>query len=201
MTGQIFGRLTATERIATHGKHTRYKCICTCGTITVVNGGCLSTGNTRSCGCLHADELKARCTTHDMTHSAEYKVWVDMWQRTTITTNKAYAEYKHRAPPELWRDFSVFYAELGPRPSAAHTLDRINNDEVYGPGNCRWATTDVQANNTRRNVHLTFQGKTQTLSQWTKELNLPSGIISSRIKAGWSTERALTEPSRQQKED
>lgn len=196
-TGRVFGRLTALKRESETGKRTRYVCSCECGAEITVDGSSLSTGNTKSCGCLHRDLLKTRNTGHGLTNAAEYAVWVDMWQRTTVPTNKAYPDYKDRAPPAVWRDFQVFYAELGPRPSPKHSLDRIENDQPYGPGNCRWATRVEQNNNTRKNVQITFNGRTQTAALWAKELGVPPKRLYDRLAAGWSSERILNEPSRQ----
>jgi len=96
---------------------------------------------------------------------------------------------------ERWHSFENFLADMGERPSGK-TLDRINNNGHYEPGNCRWATTAEQSVNTRQNHFLTFMGETMTLSQWTAKMGLRRGCIGERIARGWSVARALTEPVR-----
>lgn len=95
---------------------------------------------------------------------------------------------------ERWNDFANFFADMGPRPSPSHTLERINNDGNYEPGNVRWATTAEQNRNTGQNVLLTFGGKTQTMIDWAIELGMKYSTLQSRIWKGWTVERALTTP-------
>ena len=80
---------------------------------------------------------------------------------------------------------------MGPRPSPQHRLDRIANNGHYEPGNVRWATLEEQANNTRTNIRLTINGRTQTLPQWCRELNLNADKVRRRVYEGWTAEEAL----------
>ena len=74
------------------------------------------------------------------------------------------------------------------------TLDRIDNNKGYSPENCRWVPMKEQANNTRRNIYITYKGKTQTVTQWSEELNISRGLVYNRIKIlHWSVKRALEE--------
>lgn len=95
---------------------------------------------------------------------------------------------------DLWmKDFSAFLAHMGPCPPGL-TLERIDNDRGYEPGNCRWATILEQANN-KRNIHwLTLRGRTLSLVAWAREAGIPRLAVYKRLKRGWSVERALTEP-------
>lgn len=146
--GLTFGRLTVEARAENSpaGK-ARWCCLCQCGTRTVVTSGAIVNGHISSCGCLKREKITQLHTTHGMTHTPEYVIWKAMWARCTNPSNKKYLEYKDRRPPEVWRDFAVFYAEIGPRPSPAHSLDRLKNDLPYGPGNVRWATPIEQSAN------------------------------------------------------
>lgn len=192
-TGKIFGRLTTVKRVG--GTPTKYLCSCTCGNSTEVVFFRLSSGATKSCGCLAAEMVSARKTTHGMSLTPEYVAWGSMWSRCTDVNNHAYAAYKDRRPPEEWRDFTVFLAHVGLKPSPEHSLDRVDNDKPYGPGNVRWATHKEQCNNTKANRLITYNGKTQTMTQWARDVGLNPRTLKSRLNSlGWSIEKALTTP-------
>jgi hypothetical protein len=94
-----------------------------------------------------------------------------------------------------WNSFDAFYADMGPRP-AGHTLERMNRDLPYSPGNCIWATGKEQANNTSANRQMTHLGHTKTMAEWCDELALPYSTVRGRLRRGWSDEAALTTPVR-----
>lgn len=94
-----------------------------------------------------------------------------------------------------WRaDFAVFLRDMGPKPSPKHTLDRINNDGNYKPGNCRWATWEEQLSNTRHNRLVTYGGETLTIARMARKHGLKPHQLRTRIEAGWTIEDALTVP-------
>lgn len=120
-----------------------------------------------------------------------------MKQRCFNPHNGSYPNYGGRGitVADCWKDdFGCFLSHMGERP-IGYTLDRIDNDGNYEPGNCRWATQKQQANNTRHNRMMTLNGRTQTLMQWSEELGLRQSTISRRVRdLGWTDEQALTTP-------
>ncbi len=170
-----------------------WACLCDCGNTTTVSRNSLSTGNTKSCGCLH--ELKKG---ENLSHSREYRSLHSAIQRCHDVTSDDYYLYGGRGIsvyPE-WREkkgFVKFLAHMGPRPKG-HTLDRIDNEGNYEPGNCQWSSDTDQANNKRSNRLLTHGGQTMTVAQWARELNIPDGTLRNRLRRGWSIEEMLLTP-------
>lgn len=119
---------------------------------------------------------------------------------------KDYGYYKYGARGitvcDRWRNsFSNFLEDIGFAPTKKHSIDRINNDGNYEPDNCRWATSVEQARNKRITHSITFNNKTQSITDWARELNINHQTLSARItRYKWSIERALTEPIRKIKE-
>jgi hypothetical protein len=127
----------------------------------------------------------------------EFKIWCGMRNRCQNPNEPAYRYYGGRGirvHPEWDRDFAAFLRDVGPRPSPAHSLDRIDGDGHYEPGNVRWATPAQQANNKRNNRRLTFDGESLTVGEWARRMGAPVDRIWSRLRQGWSVERILKEP-------
>ena len=123
----------------------------------------------------------------------EYRCWANMLDRCIDPSDRNYGNYGGRgiAVCHRWMDFACFLIDMGPRP-AGMSLDRINNDGNYEPGNCRWASKETQVNNTRQNVFVECGGKRLTVSQWAKELGINRQTMQNRLSRGWSLERATT---------
>jgi hypothetical protein len=194
LTGQRFARLLVLERTSNNrdGK-TRWLCACQCGQRTTVLGKYLRSGHTRSCGCLMRETAAGLQRTHGGTRTKEYRVWQLMRARCDDATNPHYGG-RGLSVCDRWEAFENFYADMGPRPSSEHQIERRDNDAGYGPENCVWATPKEQANNRSSNRLLTLGGLTLTMQQWSEELCLPYKTIHSRVGRGWSVERALSTP-------
>lgn len=171
------------------------KCICDCGNETRITPSQFKKGVVKSCGCLRMSLAGSYpgCSKHPL-----YGTWKNMINRCENPNNKAYYHYGGRGIKvcDEWHSFSNFVEwsdSIGGKPYR-HSLDRIDNNGDYCPQNCRWATISQQSNNKRDNVILKFNGKSMTLSQWSKELCIKRGILQHRYQRGWSTEEILQTP-------
>ncbi len=192
---QKFGRLTADFPCGRRRGQVVWSCHCDCGTENVeVPSNKLRSGRKQSCGCLWREAI----TTHGCTDSHEYNSWGCMIQRCTNPNNDEYHNYGGRGITvcQRWRDsFEVFLADMGPRPTPKHSIDRFPNaNGNYEPGNCRWATQKEQMNNARCTTFLEWQGQRRSLSEWAEITGFSKDAIRSRLRHGWSIERALSTP-------
>lgn len=161
--GQRFGRLVAvvpSHVLLTSGRRMpAWECRCDCGNETVVQGHHLRGGFSNSCGCLGYDLTRERARKHGASGTNHYRVWRAMIARCYLPTVSKYDFYGGRGIKvcDRWRfgengksGFECWREDMGPKSTPEHSLDRINNDGNYEPGNCRWATRLEQADNTRR---------------------------------------------------
>ncbi len=194
MTGLRFGRLVVTSfeglgdrRIA------KWKCHCDCGKSTVIYGTFLRRGCTSSCGCIRAENGKARAT-HGMRNSRPYSIWTGMMSRCNNPNATGYENYGGRGIKvcKEWSDFSIFFRDMG-TPGKSKTLDRRDNNAGYSKDNCRWATQKEQGNNTRLNVFVTAFGESKPLNQWAEEKGIKYVTLYARLFIRkWSPEKSLT---------
>ena len=177
-------------------------CRCDCGTEKTVLASSIKNGSSRSCGCLAreiaVDVCKRDKTTHGMYRSAEYRSWKEMRGRCMRTDHHQWGDYGGRGITicERWSDFATFYADMGAKPSRKHTLDRIENDGNYEPGNCQWATRKEQNRNRRSNVWVDYGGKRMILTDACILAGLNYKTVANRIYSGLSSEEALSRPLR-----
>lgn len=125
--------------------------------------------------------------------SPEYLSWDAMVMRCTNPRHKSWERYGGRGISvcDRWRDFQSFLADMGPRPSGT-SLDRINNDGNYEPGNCRWVDAKTQGRNRRNNRLVTIDGATKTMAEWVVEIGISDSALSHRLRAWGPTARVLT---------
>lgn len=157
-------------------------------------------GGGRYCG----NECKWKSiTTHGNSRTRattpEYHAWISMKSRCCDQFASYYHRYGGRGIRvcEEWiDDFAAFLSHMGARPTEQHSLDRVDSNGHYEPGNCRWATPIQQSQNTCRNSLITFKGETLCHSEWARRIGItPSGFWL-RIKHGWSEEKAITTPNK-----
>lgn len=145
-------------------------------------------GHTKSCGCLG----RLRSENASFKNPA-YRVWQQMRSRCSNPRATGFDKYGGRgiAVCVEWGSFERFLADMGPRPSRDHTLDRIDNNEGYSKENCRWATRNEQANNTRRNHFIEFDGQALTVAQWAERVGVKQNTLLYRLRRGWPVNEAL----------
>lgn len=118
--------------------------------------------------------------------------------RCSNPNTKGYSRYGGRGIQvcDRWRDsFSAFLADMGPRPSPRHSVERRNNDGNYEPDNCYWATDAEQTRNTRQNRNYTYNGRTMCLTDWARESGRPRSTLMQRLERGWTLEQAMFTPT------
>lgn len=152
--GDVFGRWTVVccDRVDKNG-HMRWICRCECGVERAVVGSTMVTGRSLSCGCLQRERAMGAPVKHGMSGTPEYKAWQQALQRCENPHHRLYKHYGGRGITVCasWREsFTAFYEHIGPRPSPDHSLDRVDNDSGYRPGNVRWATTLEQNRNRQK---------------------------------------------------
>lgn len=188
--GKKFGRLTVlhyVEYVRGISPSSIWQCRCECGNFVKVRRSNLTFGHAKSCGCWS----KEANFIHGMAKSPEYMSWTHMIQRCTNKKNNAYHNYGGRGITvcSRWRNsFKNFLADMGPRTSG-HSLDRIDNNKGYSPKNCRWATRAQQKRNTRSNIYLTAFGRTQCVTDWSRECGIPVETLRARITAKYPIEK------------
>lgn len=204
LTGQRFGRLVAVSLAGKYRGQALWNCKCDCGASKAVSAGNLRRGLTNSCGCLRleiasrvARETGHNNRTHGISRTKLYRTWQMMMKRCYSERHNKYADYGGRGIVvcDEWRaSVEVFAADMGDPTSPDHELDRLNNDGPYAKWNCKWSTRSEQLNNTRVNRKLTLHGRTQTATEWARELGINRNSLQGRLRLGWTDEDALLKP-------
>lgn len=192
LSGRVFGRLTAITPVdARREGKVVWRCRCSCGTVVEVISTRLTSGINKSCGCLRKEGNQR---THGGRHTPEYSVWRGMRSRCNNPRASHFADYGGRGISVCarWNSFETFLADMGARPSPAHSIDRINNSLGYSPENCRWATIKQQQRNRRSNLLITVGGVSATFAEHCEGTGVKYATAHRRLKQGASIEVAIS---------
>lgn len=199
-TGRVFGRLKVlkldhTKPHKPRGRYFYWLCECICGNQIVVAGSALRSGHTQSCGCLQKERAILASTTHGMSGTKYHRLWKNIKNRCYNENFKRYDDWGGRgikmyAP---WIDnFQLFFdyiSGLEHFGEAGRSLDRIENDKGYEPGNLRWATPTEQGRNQRTNHLVEYQGELMTIAEAAEKSGIKRKVLEHRIRRGDTGER------------
>lgn len=201
ITGKTFGAWT----VKNHVTGEKWLCQCVCGRIKELYKSSLLYGLSLCCGCLNKEKnrelgrrLQKFSLKHGKTGTPEYRAWQAAKNRCYNSKLKSYKDYGGRGITvcERWlNSFENFLEDIGERPSASHSLERINVNGNYSPDNCRWATKVEQAKNTRRNIYIEINGELKVVSDLCKEFGVLDKVVYARIATGWDPLKAVSTPS------
>ena len=196
--GEKYGRFTVLSRDPE--KKLKWICECSCEnrTIKSVWHTGLANGTTLSCGCLRRElaPTRAKVKHGHAGKSSEYTAWGNMKGRCLDTKNREYPNYGGRGIKicERWLAFENFIADLGLKPTPEHSLDRIDVNGPYEPGNVKWSSRKEQNNNKRDTRYVMFKGVETPIQYVVAELGMPRSTLQMRLDRGWSIEEALYTP-------
>ena len=202
LVGERFGRWIVLDK-AEKGKsgEIQYLCRCDCGNERIIRRTSLTTGNSKSCGCLSRDVAVKSNTKHGDTDKRLYRIWAGIIQRCCNNRNRyEWEKYGGRGicVCDEWKQYEAFRDwSLANGYNDNLSIDRIDPNGNYCPENCRWATSYQQANNKRTSKFITFNGKTATVKEFADEYDIAYSCLYARLRNGWSVEKALLTPAKQ----
>ena len=207
LSGREFGLLIAVRKVLSVKRRTMWLCRCQCGVEVKVRKSVLLAGKRRFCDhTKHPADVKKvvyppkvpRVRVMSETDRLR-RAWHAMLWRCRGSDEHTAKYYSGRGISVCDRwvgSFTAFVEDMGPRPSPEYTLDRIDTNGNYEPGNCRWATMKEQMRNRRWAVWVEWRGERRRLADVSEEMGIKNGVVNLRLRAGWELERALTMPVR-----
>lgn len=185
LTGKKNNKLTIVRYSHKTKCGTYWDAICECGNNIKIRGSHFKNGHTKTCGCSKEK--------HGATGTTIYIAWKAIKRRCHNANNDKYKDYGGRGITvcDKWLTFNGFYEDMGDQPEG-HTIDRIDVNGNYCKENCRWATREQQDNNKRNSVKITYNNKTQTVTQWSKELGVTKDYLRGRlIRSNYSVNEVI----------
>jgi hypothetical protein len=200
--GLRYGKLVVRKFVGlaqTKAHSALWECVCDCGGVSVVEGSKLQSGQTQSCGCIQRAAIGLRSKRHGLTNSRAYHIWSSMKRRCIAPTSKHYKWYGARGIRvcDSWLgSFEQFVSDMG-LPLPDMTLDRIDNNGNYEPGNCRWVKQKSQNRNKRNTIRIVLGGEEGALAAFAERFGVPYALAYHRHRRGWSPERLFIAPTSQ----
>lgn len=206
LSGKNFVRWTVlgpTQRVSfpSGAEHVYWLCKCQCGVEKEVNGQSLRKGLSVSCGCYQLECASRRGNAnrrHGLRDTPEWGAWASMRYRCFSKSHKQYPNYGGRGITvcSRWLVFESFFEDMGRKPGLGFSIDRIDNDGNYEPGNCRWATSQTQNRNNRGNRIVEAFGRTAPLASFFDAGSVDPAYerCLNRLRLGWAVERAIVAP-------
>lgn len=203
LTGKSFGRLKVIQYHGYIKEKSYWECKCECGKTTIVQMILLRKGRTKSCGCLSVELTVKRNKIHGETvgkkFTKEYLCWLSIRNRCLRKYSNSYPNYGGRGITMYtpWiNSYKTFLNDVGRAPTKKHSIDRIDNNGNYEPGNIRWATRIEQANNKRCSLKIMYKNELRSIRELSDASGFPYGLIFTRISSGWDVSKAITVPVR-----
>lgn len=196
LVGQKFGHQLVIDDCGSDGHHTLWKVRCDCGHIAVKVGVEIKSGRYCSPECsFFRRSLSVRRATHAMSRHPAYAVWRSMLARCNRPSHRAFKNYGGRGIDvcDAWESFETFWSDMCAGYAPGLTLDRIDNNAGYFPGNCRWASRTTQARNKRGNVFIHTPLGRMTVAEAADRFGLGRSTVFYRIQHGWPTDKLLME--------
>lgn len=192
--GDRFGKIVCITELDSVKGMRRWSMQCDCGSVfDALQKSFTSGGKMASCGCARYENYKS----HGMSESKEYRAWVNMKTRCYDSRIPNYDRWGGRGIKvcDRWvNSFEAFYSDIGPAPDGNSSVDRIDNNGDYEPGNCRWATQQEQMRNTSTNRLVVIGGRRMPLSEAAEKAPVKYNTVIYRLKRGWSLDDALSLP-------
>lgn len=190
LSGRVFNQWTVID----YGGDRHWNCRCKCGSLRRILRQSLVEGRSKSCGC-ESNKLKAlRSTTHGMSETLAYRSYANAKGRCTNPNDTNFHNYGGRGIEFRFSSFEEFFAEVGPRPTVKHSIERKDGNKHYEKGNVHWTDSVRQNRNLTKNVCLTCGGETKPMSEWAETLNKTHHFLYGRYRRGWCTSCTLTLP-------
>lgn len=201
LSGRQFGRLKILRPVdGGDPKYKYWESLCDCGNKHVCVTGSLTSGRTKSCGCLQRQRVTEKATHGEASGkrgaTKEYRTWIRIKDRCYNQDAVSYPNYGGRGIKVCSRwlhSYENFISDMGRAPSKDHSIERKNINKDYTPKNCSWATKLEQMNNTSRTMWVFFRGERKSISNWCRDLGVNKSTVYQRIyKLKWNAEKALT---------